>query len=124
MQSQRYDNAVAGEYHMTRLFVYTELFRKSWKMMNLDEDDAKELEEILLADPRQGDVLEGTGGARKMRIQLTGRGKSGGGRIIYVDVLEKERLYLLFAYPKSVQDDLTPDQKKAVRKIVEAIKKE
>ena len=36
---------------MTRLFVYTELFRKSWKMMNLDEDDAKELEEILLADP-------------------------------------------------------------------------
>lgn len=109
---------------MTRLFVYTDLFRKSWKMMNLDDDDARELEEILLENPHLGDVIEGTGGARKMRIQLTGRGKSGGGRVIYVDVLEKERLYLLLAYPKSVQSDMTPEQKKMVRQIVEAIQKE
>ena len=109
---------------MTREFVYTEPFRKCWKAMGLSEDDLKKLEEILLENPQLGDVIEGTGGARKMRIQIENRGKSGGGRVIYVDVFEKEKLYFLLAYPKSVQDNLTPDQKKQVRKLVEAIKKE
>ena len=109
---------------MTREFVYTEPFRKCWKAMGLSEDDLKKLEEILLDNPQLGDVIEGTGGARKMRIQIENRGKSGGGRVIYVDVFEKEKLYFLLAYPKNVQDNLTPDQKKQVRKLVEAIKKE
>ena len=109
---------------MTREFVYTEPFRKCWKAMGLSEDDLKNLEEILLENPQLGDVIEGTGGARKMRIQIENRGKSGGGRVIYVDVFEKEKLYFLLAYPKNVQDNLTPDQKKQVRKLVEAIKKE
>ena len=109
---------------MTRKFVYTEPFRKCWKAMGLSEDDLKKLEEILLENPQLGDVIEGTGGARKMRIQIENRGKSGGGRVIYVDVFEKEKLYFLLAYPKNVQDNLTPDQKKQVRKLVEAIKKE
>jgi hypothetical protein len=109
---------------MTREFVYTEPFRKCWKAMGLSEDDLKKLEEILLENPQLGDVIEGTGGARKMRIQIECRGKSGGGRVIYVDVFEKEKLYFLLAYPKNVQDNLTPDQKKQVRKLVEAIKKE
>lgn len=109
---------------MTREFVYTEPFRKCWKAMGLSENDLKKLEEILLENPQLGDVIEGTGGARKMRIQIENRGKSGGGRVIYVDVFEKEKLYFLLAYPKNVQDNLTPDQKKQVRKLVEAIKKE
>ena len=92
--------------------------------MGLSEDDLKKLEEILLENPQLGDVIEGTGGARKIRIQIENRGKSGGGRVIYVDVFEKEKLYFLLAYPKNVQDNLTPDQKKQVRKLVEAIKKE
>ena len=109
---------------MTREFIYTAPFRRSWKAMGLDDDDCKTLEEILLANPQLGDVIEGTGGARKMRIQLEGRGKSGGERVIYVDVFEKEKLYLLLAYPKNVRDNLTPDQKKQIRMLVEAIKKE
>ena len=79
---------------MTREFVYTAPFQRSWKAMGLGEEDQKHLEEALLNNPQAGDVIEGTGGARKMRIQLEGRGKSGGGRIIYVDVFEKEKLYL------------------------------
>ena len=109
---------------MTREFVYTEPFRRCWKAMGLSEDGLKKLEEILLENPQLGDVIEGTGGARKIRIQIENRGKSSGGRVIYVDVFEKDKLYLLLAYPKSVQDDLTPDQKKQVRKLVEANKKE
>ncbi len=109
---------------MTREFIYTEPFRRSWKAMGLDDDDAKKLEQLLLEDPQAGDVIEGTGGARKIRIQMENRGKSGGARVIYVDVFRKEKLYLLLAYPKSVQDDMTPDQKKMVKKLVDMIKKE
>lgn len=109
---------------MTRKFVYTEPFRKCWKAMGLQDRDLPILENALLENPQLGDVIEGTGGARKMRIQLEGRGKSGGGRVIYLYVFEKEHLYLLFAYPKNVQEDLTPDQNKAIKKMIEAIRKE
>ena len=110
---------------MTRLFIYTEPFRRCWKAMGLNDDQLKKLEKLLLEDPLRGDVIEGTGGARKLRIQLDdNRGKSGGGRVIYVDIFEKEKLYLLFAYPKNVQENLTPEQTRAIRRIIEEIKKE
>lgn len=92
--------------------------------MNLGDDELRELQNLLIEDPEAGDVIQGTGGARKVRIPLEGRGKSGGGRVIYVDVVVRERIYLLMAYPKNVQTDLSPDQKKMVRKVVETIKEE
>lgn len=109
---------------MFREFIYTELFRKSWAAMGMTDENLIELEDALLSDPRRGSVIEGTGGARKVRISIGNKGKSGGGRVIYVDVYESEKLYCLLAYPKNVQEDLTADQKAAVRKMVEAIKKE
>ena len=53
-----------------------------------------------------------------------GRGKRGGARVIYIDILTKERLYLLFAYPKNVQEDLTSEQKKQLQMLIDAIKEE
>ena len=64
-------------------FIYTAPFRKCWKAMGLDDNSLLILEAALLENPQLGDVIEGTGGARKMQIQLEGRGKSGGGRVIY-----------------------------------------
>lgn len=105
--------------------MYTAPFRDCWKAIGLSDDDLLTLEELLLENPQKGDVIEGTGGARKIRIQLNNnRGKSGGGRVIYVDVFEKEKLYFLFAYSKNVQENLTQEQKKAIRTIIEQIKKE
>ena len=69
-------------------------------------------------------MIPGLGGARKVRIPLEGRGKSGGGRVVYVDIVVKEQIYLLAAYAKNVQTDLDPDQKKVIRKMVEIIKEE
>lgn len=109
---------------MTREFVYTKPFLAAWKAMGLSDEDLKMLEKILLDNPEQGDLIQGTGGARKLRIQLEGRGKRGGARVVYIDILKKERLYLLFAYPKNVQADLTPDQKKQLKLLIEAIKRE
>lgn len=109
---------------MTREFVFTKPFLACWKAMGLGSDDLKTLEMILLENPHTGDVIQGTGGARKMRIQLEGRGKSSGGRVIYLDVFEKEKLYFLFAYPKKIQENLTDEQKQAIKQMIDAIKKE
>lgn len=92
--------------------------------MGLEDSQLPDLEAALLKNPEMGDVIEGTGGARKMRIQLEGRGKRGGGRVIYLDVTEREHLYLLFAYPKNVQENLTAEQKRSIRNIIEEIRKE
>ena len=92
--------------------------------MGLGDDELHELENILLENPRKGVVIEGLAGIRKLRIRLEGRGKRGGGRVIYIDVLEKRRLYLLFAYPKNVQEDLTAEQRKFLRRMAETIMEE
>lgn len=92
--------------------------------MGLDDGDLRELESILLENPQKGVVIEGLGGVRKLRIKLEGRGKSGGGRVIYLDVLQKEKLYLLFAYPKNVQEDLSSEERKILRKMVMTIMEE
>ena len=109
---------------MTREFVETAPFKNSWSKMGLGDEELKLLERALLEGPIKGDVIKGTGGARKLRIQLEGRGKSGGGRVIYLDVFEKEKLYLLLAYPKNVQSELSSEQTKMIRLLVDAIKKE
>ena len=109
---------------MTREFIFTASFNNCWKAMGLNDTNLRELEQELLKNPQAGDVIEETGGARKLRIKLENHGKSGGARVIYLDVFEKEKLYFLFAYPKNVQENLTANQKKAIRNIIEEIKKE
>ena len=118
-----YDKIVYIE-KVEREFIYTEPFRRCWKAMGLGDDEQHELENILLENPRKGVVIEGLAGIRKLRIRLEGRGKSGGGRGIYIDVLEKRRFYLLFAYPKNVQEDLTAEQRKFLRRMAETIMEE
>lgn len=60
--------------------------------MGLGDTELRLVENAILRDPKLGDVIEGTGGARKIRFQLEGRGKRGGGRIIYLDVYTKEAI--------------------------------
>jgi hypothetical protein len=109
---------------MKRAFIITASFDRSWIAMHLGDDELMELQNLLIEDPEAGSVIQGTGGARKVRIPLEGRGKSGGGRVIYVDVMIRERIYLLMAYPKNVQTDLTPEQLKMIRKVIDRIKEE
>ena len=108
---------------MTRKFVYTALFNSCWKAMGLGDSELRAVENALLKDPQLGAVIEGTGGARKIRFQLEGRGKRGGGRVIYLDVYAKESIHMLFVYPKNVQSDLTSEQRKLIRQMIEQIHK-
>ena len=84
---------------MTRLFVELPIFRSRWKDMGLNDDDLKRLQEELLADPKIGAVMRGTGGVRKMRFAFEQRGKSGSVRVIYVDFEVYEKIFLITAYP-------------------------
>ncbi|VGO15743.1 Toxin HigB-2 [Pontiella desulfatans] len=78
----------------------------------------------LARNPEKGPVLEGTGGLRKVRWKLPGKGKSGGIRIIYLHLKLRGRIYLVFVFAKDESDNLTASQKAELKKLVEAIKKE
>jgi hypothetical protein len=90
----------------------------------LTDDEYKDLQNSLAANPCQGAVIPGLGGLRKVRVALPGRGKRGGARIIYLVMLKVETLFMLYAYSKGDIADMTSDQKKQVRRIVEEIKAE
>ena len=68
--------------------------------------------------------MQGTGGIRKMRFALENRGKSGSVRVIYVDFVTHEKLYLLTAYPKSEKDNLTKAERNELKKLVEILEAE
>lgn len=70
---------------VTREFIILPEFEKQWKSMELTDDDLKSLQEELTINPLKGNVMQGTGGLRKMRISLENRGKSSGARVCYVD---------------------------------------
>jgi len=63
-------------------------------------------------------------GIRKVRWNSQGKGKRGGARVIYYYYDDTVPLYLLYAYPKSKREDLTEDDKKILRKLVEELKKD
>ena len=104
-------------------FVMTKAFDESWAAMGLDDADLAALQSLLMLDPETGDVVPNTGGIRKVRVPASGRGKRGGARVIYVNVLVQERIYLLLAYPKNEQTDLTAQQLKTLRGLVRMLKR-
>ena len=68
--------------------------------------------------------MEGTGGIKKVRFPLMNRGKSGSVRVCYTDFAEYEVIYLITAFEKSEQENLTAAEKKTLRKLVKSLKDE
>lgn len=104
-------------------FIYTPLFEASTKGL-LDDEAMRHVEAALLHAPKQGDVIAGTGGVRKLRAALPGRGKRGGARVIYLFVAVRDRIYFLLAYAKNRQFDLSPAQKRAVQAMARQLEQE
>ena len=109
---------------MTRIFVELPSLRAEWKSMGLTEEDLLRLEEELLENPAAGKVMQGTGGVRKMRFAFEHRGKSGSLRVIYIDFVLREKLYLLTAYPKNEKDNLTKAERNELKILVQALERE
>ncbi|MEW6509157.1 MAG: type II toxin-antitoxin system RelE/ParE family toxin [Bacteroidota bacterium] len=72
-----------------------------------------------MLNPEKGKIIRGSGGLRKIRWSIPGKGKSGGVRIIYYWVKTKEIILILLIYSKDEQDDLSSEQLKTLKSLVE-----
>lgn len=109
---------------MKRSFIELPIFKSRWEALGLNEEDLLRLQIELLADPKAGDVMQGTGGVRKMRFAFEHRGKSGGVRVIYVDFEVYEKIYLLTAYTKNEKDDLTKKERSEIKQLIEVLEQQ
>lgn len=100
------------------IFIETPTFTRQITSLMSDEEYAK-LQKQLAGNPEAGVLIEGTGGLRKIRVALPGRGKSGGARVIYYYFTAASQIAMVLAYPKNVQDNLTAAQKKTLKAIID-----
>ena len=99
------------------MFVETKLFSKLVQEY-LSDDEYTALQQALIANPEAGDVIPGSGGVRKLRWGIEGRGKRGGLRVIYFLRLQQGSIWMLTLYAKNVADNIPA---KVLKKIKEAI---
>lgn len=84
----------------------------------LTEAEREELVAAIGADPSCGDVIPDTGGVRKMRWALKGRGKSGGARVVYYFHNESIPVFLLSIYSKNEKVNLTRAERNALKSLI------
>jgi len=99
------------------IIVETHIFTRQVLLL-LKDDEYRLLQSVLANRPDAGVVIPSSGGLRKMRWGMAERGKRGGVRVIYYWAVKQERILMLLIYPKNVKDDLTQEQLKILRKIV------
>jgi len=98
-------------------FIETPIFTEELQPL-LKDEEYRALQLALLFRPEQGVLIAGSGGLRKIRWRQKGKGKRGGCRVIYYWDKKQETFYMLLAYAKSKQEDLTPTQMKVLTKLV------
>lgn len=87
----------------------------------MDDEERAELVDHLAYCPAAGTVIPGTGGIRKLRWGLEGRGKRGGARVIYFFHDAGMPLFLLTAYAKNERDDLSHGDYNALQQVARMI---
>jgi hypothetical protein len=98
-------------------FIETPIFTRAVRAI-LSDDEYRALQGALMLRPEQGALIKGSGGLRKVRWAAKSTGKRGGARIIYYWDKAREVFYMLYAYAKTAQDDLTPEQLRILRRLV------
>lgn len=86
----------------------------------LTDEQYRQLQQFMLSHPEAGDVIEGTGGLRKLRHAdpRRGKGKRGGLRVIYYWWLGGAQFWLFTVYDKDGADDLTTEQRKVLKHLL------
>lgn len=93
----------------------------AFRVEHWSDEDFRGLQNFLLARPDAGEVIPGGSGLRKLRWTAKGHGKRGGARVIYYRHVPKELIYLIYAYAKSAQSDLTQKQVKALAQLMKDV---
>ena len=106
---------------MKAVFVELPAFERH-RATYLDDDGFKQLQERLLKNPEAGDLIEGTGGLRKLRHgdPRHGKGKRGGLRVIYYWWDGGRQFWLYTLYDKDEMENLSADEKKVLRGMLKA----
>jgi hypothetical protein len=107
---------------MQMVFIETPTFTKSVTTM-LREEEYRLLQNELAQNPEAGDLIPGGGGIRKIRIAVSGKGKRGGGRIIYYWQKSKDRIFMLLAFSKARQTDLDPAETATLKFFVKELER-
>lgn len=87
----------------------------------MSEDERAQVIDMVAADPMAGVVVKGTRGLRKLRIPLQGRGKRGGGRVIYWFYTELCPIVLMKVFAKNEAGDLTGEDRKQLMALSEIL---
>jgi hypothetical protein len=95
-------------------FVETKLFTRLVQEYLADDEYAK-LQQALLADPEAGAIIPGSGGVRKLRWGVAGRGKRGGIRVIYFLRTRQGQIWMLTLYPKNVAENIPAQVLKQIK---------
>jgi len=87
------------------------------------EAEQQAVVQMIAQDPACGDLMEGTGGVRKVRVAVGGRGKSGGVRVVYYFHSEAMPVYLLTLFAKNEKANLTKAERNALARLVTELKR-
>lgn len=102
--------------------VYMEIYETSVFTKQITQlisaEEYRQLQGVLVINPLAGVLIKNSGGLRKIRWRIAGKGKSGGIRVIYYYVTSESKIFMLVAYEKSKRDDLTLKQLSSLRKLV------
>jgi hypothetical protein len=100
------------------VFIETPIFTKIIGSL-LDDAEYRAMQEALVIHPHKGAIIKHSGGLRKLRWGLDQRGKSGGIRIIYYWLAADDQIYMLYAFAKNSQENLTTKELDILRSLVE-----
>jgi len=99
-------------------FIETKLFTRLVGEY-LSDDEYLQLQAALVRDPNAGAVIPRSGGVRKLRWALAGRGKRGGLRVIYYVRAPKGAIWMLTLYAKNVSDNIPAHVLRQIRQEIE-----
>ncbi len=98
--------------------IETSIFTRQVQQL-LSDEEYRLLQIALLQHPESGAIIHHSGGLRKKRWSLRGKGKRGGTRIIYYWAVSKYQILMLLAYAKNETDDMSADQLRTLSQIIQ-----
>lgn len=101
--------------------VETEEYLRDAKRVGLSEEERELLVDFFAEHPEAGDLIPGTGGARKVRIAIKGKGKRGGGRVISFYTGPDIPVFLLNVFAKNEKIDLTQKERNELKEVLSAL---
>jgi len=104
--------------------IETHAFRRACEGLGVSEDERLAITNMISQNPTVGDLIKGTGGARKVRYAARGKGKSGGYRVITFFAADDVPVFLLDVYSKGERINLTQGERNELREILGTLAEE